>query len=75
MQLPLLSRAITEDNFIMVGHIFSPAACPPSQISQSEVKLRNGHVTCESCLFLGEKIPHNLTQLSAFPIFYLYRCI
>ena len=29
---------------------FSPAACPPSQISQSGVRLRNGHVTCESCL-------------------------
>ena len=40
-----------EENFIMVGHIFFPlAACLPSQISQSEVRLRNGLVACESCL-------------------------
>ena len=37
----------------MVGYVFfSPVACPSIQISQSEVRLHNGHVACESCLLL-----------------------
>ena len=37
-------------NFTFVGRIvFSPATCPPNEISQSEIRLRNGHVTSESC--------------------------
>ena len=31
--------------------VFSPATCPPNEISQSEIQLRNGHVASESYLY------------------------
>ena len=38
-------------NIMLVGHIvFSPTTCAPNDISQSEKRLHDGHVTSESCL-------------------------